>query len=120
MFLARHGEEVVGLAGGYRDDDRRDQVELISMWTSPSVRRHGVGGELVRAVVAWAADTGASTVALWVTDGNAPARALYEALGFEATGEQQPLPSDPTRDEVRMARRLDANGVGVEDGAGER
>jgi RimJ/RimL family protein N-acetyltransferase len=118
-FFARRHAEIVGLAGGHRQDDRPDEVDLVSMWTSPSARRHGVGGELVRAVLAWASATGAARVLLWVTDGNEPARALYENLGFALTGERQPLPSDPTRDELRMARPSVADGVGVEDGAGE-
>jgi ribosomal protein S18 acetylase RimI-like enzyme len=105
-FFARLDGEIVGLAGGYREHDRPDEVNLVSMWTSPAARRRGVGAALVRCVISWAADTGATTVALWVTDGNDPARALYERLGFEATGERQPLPSDPTRDELRMVRQL--------------
>jgi RimJ/RimL family protein N-acetyltransferase len=118
-FFARRNGEIVGLAGGHREPDLPDEVNLVSMWTAPTARRGRVGSELVRAVLTWAAETGASRVTLWVTEGNEPARALYERLGFEPTGERQPLPSDPTLDEHRMVRVLDANGVGVEDGAGE-
>ncbi|HYN34045.1 MAG TPA: hypothetical protein VES40_15580, partial [Ilumatobacteraceae bacterium] len=37
-LLARQGERVVGIAGGYRDEIEPDQVHLVSMWTAPEVR----------------------------------------------------------------------------------
>jgi RimJ/RimL family protein N-acetyltransferase len=45
-------------------------------------------------------------VHLWVTETNAPARALYERCGFALTGERQPVPSHPGLDEVAMTRPL--------------
>jgi hypothetical protein len=38
----------------------------------------------------------------WLTDTNRAARTLYERCGFKATGERQPLPSDPARSEIEM------------------
>ncbi len=112
-FLAREGARVVGLVGGFRAGTVDGAVvELVSMWTDPRHRRRGVGRALVRAVVDWAATTGAERVELWVTQGNAPAQQLYEAMGFVPTGDHQPLPSDPCRDERRMVRRLVAVGRG--------
>lgn len=107
-FFAIDGARVVGLAGGYRDDEVRTEVELVSMWTSPVARRGGVGRGLVKSVLEWAGATGAGLVGLWVTRGNEPAQLLYKSTGFEATGEYQPLPSDPCKDELRMVRRLTA------------
>jgi ribosomal protein S18 acetylase RimI-like enzyme len=106
-LLARVDGQVVGIAGGYREEHHQDQVDLVSMWIAPAVRRAGVGQRLVGAVVEWAADTGASSVGLWVTRGNSPAQRLYESMGFRETGEYQPLPSDPCKDEVRMVRELE-------------
>lgn len=59
-------------------------------------------------VLEWAEATGAEYVGLWVTNGNDPAQALYESVGFEKTGEYQPLSSDPCKDETRMMLRLPA------------
>lgn len=101
-FFAEFDGDVVGLVGGYRAEPTPSVVELVSMWVAPSARGQGVGALLVDAVVAWAVATNASTVALWVTRGNAPAERLYESRGFVATGEAQPLPSDPSLDESRM------------------
>jgi RimJ/RimL family protein N-acetyltransferase len=50
----------------------------------------------------WARDRGLSRLYLWVTDTNRAARTLYERSGFKATGERQPLPSDPARSEIEM------------------
>jgi ribosomal protein S18 acetylase RimI-like enzyme len=72
------------------------------MWVAPAYRGTGVAAELVDAVLAWAESSGAATVALWVTRGNDRAMRLYKRLGFEVTGEVQPLPSDPCKDEIRM------------------
>jgi ribosomal protein S18 acetylase RimI-like enzyme len=45
-----------------------------------------------------------------VTESNASARRLYERCGFSATGERQPLPSDPSLAEIRMRRDLPLTG----------
>jgi GNAT superfamily N-acetyltransferase len=102
-FIVFEDAEPVALAGGFREDTESDIAELVSMWVSPPARGKGYGSALIAAVTEWAAAAGC-TLALWVTDGNEPARALYEAEGFVATGERQPLPSDSHRDEVRMVR----------------
>jgi GNAT superfamily N-acetyltransferase len=96
--------EPAGLIGGYQEDPVT--VELVSMFVRPSARGRGVGEALVAAVVDWAGKRNATTVHLWVTETNAPARALYERCGFALTGEQQPLPSDPALGEVAMSRTL--------------
>ena len=104
-FLARLDARPIGIAGGYREEEQSTEVDLVSMWTAPDVRRTGTGRLLVREVIDWAAQTGASSVGLWVTRGNSPAQLLYESMGFRETGEYQALPSDPCADEIRM--RLD-------------
>ena len=98
--------EPVGLAGGYQADPVT--VELVSMYVRPRSRGRGVGEALVAAVMGWARDRQATSVHLWVTETNAPARALYRRCGFALTGERQPLPSDPRISEVAMARPLAA------------
>lgn len=106
MYLAWLDRRAAGIVGGYRSAPEPAAVELVSMWTAAEARRTGIGSRLVRAIVDWAIESQASSVGLWVTRGNAPAQALYESLGFRATGDHQPLPSDPCKDEVRMALAL--------------
>ncbi len=98
--------EPAGLAGGYQADPVT--VELVSMYVRPRGRGRGVGEALVAAVIGWASDRRATSVHLWVTETNGPARALYQRCGFALTGERQPLPSDPAISEVAMARPLAA------------
>jgi GNAT superfamily N-acetyltransferase len=112
-FLAWHADgRVVGIVGGYRVDpsegavDASHGIDLVSMWTDPTVRRAGIGGALVDAVIGWARGGGADRIELWVTRGNDPAQTLYESKGFAPTGDHQPLPSDPCKDEIRMVLPL--------------
>jgi GNAT superfamily N-acetyltransferase len=105
-FFALVNDQTVGLVGGFRPEADGSVVELVSMWTSPDARGAGVGHALVGAVLEWARSVSATTVRLWVTRGNAPAQRLYESLGFHETGESQPLPSDPSRDELCMTLDL--------------
>jgi len=65
------------------------------MWVAPELRRRGVGRLLVEQAVAWAGDTGADAVELWVTRGNYAAIAMYRNSGFTLKNEHQPLPSGP-------------------------
>jgi RimJ/RimL family protein N-acetyltransferase len=102
-FLAFDGGVCVGLAGCGHDDLGADR-QLVSMWVAPSHRGTGVAGELVDAVLGWAADMGARRVGLWVTRDNDRAKRFYERAGFTPTGDVQPLPSDPCKDEIRMIR----------------
>jgi GNAT superfamily N-acetyltransferase len=114
MFLAylsdlTDGSEAptpAGLAGGYQPDPVT--VELVSMFVRPAARGHGVGEALVAAVVGWARARQATSVHLWVTETNTPARNLYERCGFTLTSERQPLPSDPTLSEIAMTLPLPA------------
>jgi GNAT superfamily N-acetyltransferase len=96
--------EPAGLIGGYPEGPQT--VALVSMYVRPDARGRGVGEALVATVIDWARQKRATTVHLWVTDTNAPARALYERCGFSLTGERQPLPSDPSLGEVAMSRTL--------------
>lgn len=63
----------------------------------PAYRRKGAAGHVVAAAAQWALDLGAGTLALVVTEANAPARRLYEALGMTAVEgyHYRVLPSGP-------------------------
>jgi ribosomal protein S18 acetylase RimI-like enzyme len=95
--------EPAGLAGVYEEDGLAD---LVSMWVRPSARGLGVGEALVTAAADWAKTRDHDALYLWVTETNPAARKLYERLGFIPTGERQPLPSDPSLQEIRMRREL--------------
>lgn len=104
MFVAVD-DSFVGLVGAYVPDDD-GPVELVSMWIDPSARGAGVGRQLVEEVVRWAGQRDAREVRLWVTRGNDTAVRLYERCGFVLTEEVGVSPSDPCREELRMARTV--------------
>jgi GNAT superfamily N-acetyltransferase len=95
--------EPAGIAGVVVADGPAD---LIAMWVRPAARGQKVGEALIQATADWARARGFSTLYLWVTESNAPARHLYERCGFTMTGERQPLPSDPALPEIKMSRPL--------------
>lgn len=103
--VAMLGEDVVGAVGGYTPAGA-DSVLLVAMWARPELRGRGIGNALVADVLAWARENGWSTVRLRVADGNDAARRLFERNGFAATGEHEPLESDPTVDTETLARKV--------------
>ncbi len=96
--------EPAGLIGGYQQAP--GTVELISMFVRPQARGRGVAEALIDAVIGWARERNATSVHLWVTETNKPARRLYERCGFSLIAERQPLPSNPALAEVGMTRPL--------------
>jgi ribosomal protein S18 acetylase RimI-like enzyme len=101
-FLPEAGEPA-GVSGVYTADGVAD---LVSMWVRPSARGRGVGESLIEAAADWAKARDYDTLFLWVTESNTAARRLYERCGFTATGERQPLPSDPALSEIQLSRPL--------------
>lgn len=66
----------------------QDNVAMLhAMEVSTNFRRRGLARKMIAAVGHWAADHGASHVALLVTKANTGANALYASLGFEVVGE---------------------------------
>lgn len=59
-----------------------DWAGITDVWVSPEHRRRGLAVEVVRELVGWAAERGATTAYLQVRGDNPAALALYERLGF--------------------------------------
>jgi GNAT superfamily N-acetyltransferase len=91
-FVAVSDGADVGMVRCARDAIRTDTAWLISMWVAPEMRRQGVGGALVEAVVGWARANGASRMVLDVADHNTPAIELYARKGFVPTGVTGTMP----------------------------
>ena len=104
LGIAEDGAEWLGSAGVTRGEGRA-APELFAMWVVPGVRGRGVGEALVTAAADWARETGGAHLDIWVTDINTHARALYERLGAVDTGVTQPLPANPSLQEILL--RLD-------------
>ena len=107
-WLAMEGDRPLGSVASFRlPDQPEDECVLVGMWVDPAARGRGVGERLVRTVLDSAAAKGLSRVLLEVAHENAPARALYERMGFRATGVTGAMPHDPTITELEMELRLE-------------
>lgn len=108
VFVAWTDGRAVGLAAGTVHD--RPGLEpdhhLVSMWVAPEARGRGIAPRLIEAVVGWARSAEARSLSLWVVDGNAAARRVYERAGFVLTGEHQDFPGGDPRTESRMLLEL--------------
>lgn len=89
---------------GRLDKTKPSLAYVMAMWVAPEHRGTHVGAAILDTLMEWARQQGASTVSLGVTEGNAPAEALYRSRGFEPTGMREPLTSDPTRQCVFLER----------------
>ncbi len=106
MFVAEDEAAAVGISFGLIDRERSDRAHLGGMWVDPATRHRGAGRALADAVLAWARERGFADIALWVTEGNVGAIALYERLGFTQTGRSERLPSNPRLSIHEMGRAL--------------
>jgi GNAT superfamily N-acetyltransferase len=97
-YVAVHGDQWVGMAGVFITDNEPNTGQIWGTWVDPASRRAGIGHQLMESIRAWAVTRGLRHLRLSVTDSerSAPARRLYAALGFQSTGDQEPLDSDPS------------------------
>jgi GNAT superfamily N-acetyltransferase len=105
-FIAYEDGPGIGMAAIFAVADAPGRTHLVGMWVDPRHRRQGVAQALVERAVRWAQERQAREVILWVADHNGPARMLYERVGFQPTGERQPLPSNPALTESLFRRSL--------------
>ena len=106
IWLAVDDQALRAMAGAAVLEGGRPGEHVIwGMWVAPEARCRGVGAQLLRKCVAWSWAAGAEVVNLWVTEGNEPARRLYEGAGFLATGIGQPLRSHPHLTGILLEQR---------------
>ena len=62
---------------------------LNAMWVAPEGRGQGAATALCDACAGWAKERGFEALHVGVFEANAPARRMYEAAGFVASGEEE-------------------------------
>ena len=108
-LIAGNRHNLVGLASSTAAE-RAWQRNIESVWVEPRHRRRGVTRLLLKELVRQEPAVVTELYA-WVLDGNEYARYVYQRLGFELTGQRQPLPGSPGRIEERLVLRI-GRGVG--------
>jgi len=81
-FFALAEDELVGMAGLVRDDDRPERAENSLSAVRSDWRRRGIASLLKRTVLAWAAEHELREVYTWTQNGNAAMRTVNERLGY--------------------------------------
>jgi ribosomal protein S18 acetylase RimI-like enzyme len=84
---------------------RGTEAWIGGMGTAPAYRRIGLGARTVTAAIDAVAQSGVDTVWLEVLEGNAPAIALYEKLGFERVRRLEVWTMGPASDREAVEHR---------------
>jgi ribosomal protein S18 acetylase RimI-like enzyme len=106
LFIACSGEDPVGLVSAVRDPEAAGHIG--AMWVDPRARGSGLGRRLLEVACDWLGKRGCARLVLSVTDGNARAESLYASVGFERTGETEPLRAGSSLRNAKMEKRLTA------------
>lgn len=108
VFLALLDDRPVGTVAIWHGADQADdEIYLIGMWVSASVRGRGVGDLLVSTALDAAGEEGYARVHLEVAEENLPAQRLYERHGFAPTGTTWDNPLYGGIKEIGYAVRVD-------------
>lgn len=99
-LVVRTAGRVVGFACAYVV---ADELMINDLAVDATLRREGFGSALLRRLLDGARTRGCRRVTLEVRPSNAPARALYEAFGFEIVGHRRGYYADTGEDGMLMA-----------------
>ena len=83
-----------------------DQVHINNLAVRPELRGRGLGTQLVKAVIAEAADLGAAVLTLEVRASNTPALQLYRSAGFTQEGLRKNYYTNPVEDALVLSFML--------------
>jgi [ribosomal protein S18]-alanine N-acetyltransferase len=85
-----------------------DEGEIANVAVAPLARGRGIGGLLLDAAIAAAAEYGAQALYLDVRESNARARALYDSRGFIEVGRRRRYYRRPSEDAIVLRRTIDS------------
>ena len=99
LVVAEEDSRIVGFAGILAAPPEADVLDIT---VRSDMRRKGYGMALLQYLFSQAPEFGINSVFLEVRVGNAPARRLYEKLGFTETGIRKNYYTDPREDAISM------------------
>ena len=94
-LVAMDGERLAGYVGSQTVLGESDMMNLA---VDPDYRRKGLGKELILSLIEALRQRESRCLTLEVRDSNAPARALYEGLGFQEIGRRKNYYRNPKED----------------------
>ncbi len=103
-LVAMDGETLAGYVGSQSVIDEADMMNLA---VSEKYRRQGVAESLVNCLVENLKQQGVHSLTLEVRLSNAPAKALYEKLGFEQVGQRPNYYHNPKEDALILRKEWD-------------
>jgi ribosomal protein S18 acetylase RimI-like enzyme len=87
-------------------EDEPGVAALRTLIVDPSARGRGIGRSLVERCLAFARGAGYERIVLWTTKDLVAARRIYDAAGFQVTGEYDEERWGASITSVRMALEL--------------
>ncbi len=105
-LVSKKGQRVIGLCG-VRNVSGDGEVTNVSV--APDCRGMGVAYKMMKELLIRGDKIGCSAYTLEVRDGNAPARRLYEKLGFMNEGKRPGFYDEPKEDAIIYWKRNKAN-----------
>ena len=97
--------EAAGTVVGYVGSQTvMDETDMMNIAVHPDCRRQGVAAALVNALIASLKDAGSHSLTLEVRASNAPARALYDMLGFQQVGLRRNYYHNPKEDALILRK----------------
>ena len=103
-LVALDGDRPVGYVGS---QTVLDETDMMNLAVADGYRRQGIGEMLVAELVSRLKDRGSRCLTLEVRASNAPARSLYEKLGFAEIGRRPGYYRNPREDALILRREWD-------------
>ncbi len=94
-LVAMDGERLAGYVGS---QTVLGETDMMNLAVDPDYRRKGLGKELILSLIEALRQRESRCLTLEVRDSNAPARALYEGLGFQEIGRRKNYYRNPKED----------------------
>ena len=100
-LVALEGNAVAGYVGS---QTVLGETDMMNVAVSPEFRRQGVAEALIQALIGGLKKRESHCLTLEVRDSNAPARALYEKLGFLEVGRRKNYYRSPREDALILQK----------------